>query len=401
MSRSSLTFGVIGGGIVGLATALNLRQVCPRSKIVVWEKEKKVGEHQSSHNSGVLHAGLYYKPGSLKARLAVSGIRRMVAFCQQHGVRHEICGKLVVATDRLEVARLRTLMDRGLQNGLLGLRFLSGSELREIEPHAKGLAAVHVPEEGIVDYAAVCCAMRRELEAGGVQVVTSAHVSEVIRKSALWSVGTNCEHWEVDFLVNCGGLHSDRIARLAGERGVPQIVPFRGEYFHMKGDSAGLVKNLIYPVPDPTFPFLGVHFTRMINGGVEAGPNAVLALSREGYSWGHVNGRDIAEALVYPGLWRFVSQHLSMTCDEISRSVSKRRFCASLQRLVPAVQETDLVVGGAGVRAQAMLPDGRMLQDFHFIRGRNTLHVLNAPSPGATASLAIGEYIADEIMRGL
>lgn len=399
--RPNREIGIIGGGIVGLATALSLQRSYPGARIVLWEKEDGVGRHQSTHNSGVLHAGLYYRPGSLKARLAVNGIRRMVAFCEEHGVRHEICGKLVVATDELERERLRLLLERGTQNGLRGLRWLSREEMREIEPHAAGIAGVHVPEEGIVDYAAVCAAMRGVLERVGVRVITSARVQALRRMAGRWAVSTTAGDDTVDFLVNCAGLHCDRIARLAGECHVPWIIPFRGEYYHLRGASAGLVRNLIYPVPDPAFPFLGVHFTRMIDGGIEAGPNAVLALAREGYRWSQVNVRDIVDALAYPGVWRFIYHHIGMTGTEISRSFSRRRFCAALQKLVPAVQESDLVAGGAGVRAQAILPDGQMVQDFFFIRAAHALHVLNAPSPAATASLAIGDHIASEVVQGL
>jgi (S)-2-hydroxyglutarate dehydrogenase len=393
--------GVVGGGIVGLATALSLQQSVPSARVILWEKEPGVGRHQSTHNSGVLHAGLYYKPGSLKARLAVTGIRRMVAFCQRHGIRHEVCGKLVVATDETEIGRLRTLLERGTQNGLRDLRWLSREELREIEPHAAGIAAVHVPEEGIVDYAGVCAAMQRDMEAAGGRIVVGARVVALRRVGGEWAVETSAGDYTVNFLVNCAGLHCDRIATLAGQKEVPRIVPFRGEYYQLRPEAAKLVRNLIYPVPDPAFPFLGVHFTRMIGGGVEAGPNAILALAREGYSWGQVNVPDVVSALGYGGLWRFMRRHAGMTWGEVVRSFSRRRFCAALQRLVPEVRESDLVTGGAGVRAQAMLPDGTLLQDFHFLDGQGSLHVLNAPSPAATASLAIGGYIAERIASRL
>lgn len=397
-NRPFAAIGVVGGGLVGLATALHLRQLFPDSNVTLWEKEAGIGQHQSTHNSGVLHAGLYYKPGSLKARLAVTGIRRMVEFCQHHHIRHEICGKLVVATDQAEIERLRTLLNRGNQNGLRGLRWLGREELREIEPHAAGLAAVHVPEEGIVDYAWVCAAMQRDFENAGGEIVTSARVEGLLQTGAQWSVSTTAGDWSVDFLVNCAGLHCDRVALLAGERDVARIIPFRGEYYQLRPEAAKLVRNLIYPVPDPTFPFLGVHFTRMIGGGVEAGPNAVLALAREGYSWGQVNVTDLADALGYAGLWRFLRRHAAMSWGEIARSLSRQRFCAALQKLVPEIRSSDLVAGGAGVRAQALLPDGTLLQDFHFVQGSRALHVLNAPSPGATASLVIGEYIAGQVL---
>lgn len=384
---------VIGGGLVGMATALQLKRSQPSLQLRLLEKEPQVGAHQSTHNSGVLHAGLYYKPGSLKARLAVSGIRQMVAFCQEHGVRHEICGKIVVATDEAEVARLQTLLERGTQNGLRGLRWLSAEELHEIEPHAAGLAAVHVPEEGIVDYVDVCQAMHRELVKLGVEVITSARVVELHKTGGDWRVVSTAGDWQAKYLVNCAGLYCDRIAALAGIPRETRIVPFRGEYYGLKPEARHLVRHLIYPVPDPVFPFLGVHFTRLINGGVEAGPNAVLAWSREGYTKWNINPGDLADALFYPGLWRFMRQHQAMAWNEIRRSLSKRLFCAALQKLVPAIQESDLADGGSGVRAQAMLADGTLVQDFRIVVGKNALHVLNAPSPAATASLAIGEYI--------
>lgn len=387
-------FAVIGGGLIGMSTALELKRLAPDADVQVLEKESRVGQHQSTHNSGVLHAGLYYKPGSLKAQLAVQGIRRMVAFCQQHGVAHEVCGKLVVATTVEEIGRLQTLISRGVQNGLRGLRWLEGDALREIEPHAAGLAAVHVPEEGIVDFQGVCAALERELLKQGVTVTTGAGVSQAQRHGANWILQTAAGDVSADFIINCAGLHSDRVAAAAGEERSARIIPFRGEYFQLRASARHLVRHLIYPVPDPSFPFLGVHFTRMIAGGVEAGPNAVLALSREGYSKWTVRPGDLLDAVSYRGLWNFMRRHRSMAWDEVVRSFSKARFCASLQRLVPDVQVADLEPGGAGVRAQAMLPDGTLVQDFQFVERAGALHVLNAPSPGATASLAIGEHIA-------
>lgn len=394
-----MRFAVIGGGIVGLATALELRQQLPEARVRVIEKEARVGCHQSTHNSGVLHAGLYYKPGSLKAKLAVAGIRRMVAFCQQHGIAHEICGKLVVATSDDEVPRLRTLLERGTQNGLRGLRWLGPEALREIEPHAAGIAAVHVPEEGIVDYRAVCDAMERDLRDGGAEVTLGAKVTRLRRRTAGWAIETTARDFAADFVINCAGLHSDRVAQSAGEERTARIIPFRGEYYRLRGPARELVRHLIYPVPDPTFPFLGVHFTRLITGGAEAGPNAVLALAREGYAKTTLRPGEFLDALTYRGLWGFIGRHRAMAWAEVRRSFSRRAFCASLQRLVPEVQESDLEPGVAGVRAQAMLPDGTLLQDFHFVEKPGALHVLNAPSPGATASLAIGEFLARRVAQ--
>jgi len=389
---------VIGGGIVGLATAWRLGQKLPEARITVLEKEDAVGKHQSGNNSGVLHSGLYYKPGSLKARLAVSGIRQMVAFCQEHGVPHEICGKLVVATSQEELPRLEALHERGRQNGLDGLALLGQDEMREIEPHAGGLAALRVPQEGIVDYGKVCEALVAEITKPGGRVVTGAKVQKLRPASGGWVADTPKGEFACDLLVNCAGLHSDRVSQLAGERRQARIVPFRGEYYKIRQDRQHLVRNLIYPVPDPSFPFLGVHFTRLIHGGIEAGPNAVLAFAREGYRKTDVNLRDLFDALTYRGLWRFLARHPKMSWAELRRSFSKRLFSESLQRLVPEIQVADLETGGAGVRAQALTPDGELLQDFLIIARPNALHVLNAPSPGATAALAIGDYIAGQVM---
>ena len=333
------SFLIVGGGLVGLGTALGLKRSAPGCHVRLLEKEREVGAHQSTHNSGVLHAGLYYKPGSLKARLAVSGIRQMVAFCQEHGVRHEICGKVVVATDDTEVARLRTLLERGTQNGLNRLRWLSSDELREIEPHAAGVAAVHVPEEGIVDYAGVCRALRQELEKLGTEVYTDAKVTALAPEKNGWRVVSSAGDWPAGFLINCAGLHCDRIARLAGATDVPTIVPFRGEYHRLKPSASCLVRNLVYPVPDPTFPFLGVHFTRLIEGGTEAGPNAVLAFAREGYTKWMVNPRDLADAILCRGLWRFMIHHKGMVWNELQCSFSRRSFCLALQKLAQALDQ--------------------------------------------------------------
>lgn len=392
---SPIRVAIIGGGIVGLATALRLQQRLPHLRIAVYEKEAAVGRHQTGNNSGVLHAGLYYKPGSAKARLAVQGVRQMVSFCQEHSIRHEICGKLVVATEAGEVPRLHDLHARGQQNGLSGLRLLSAGEIREIEPHAAGLLALRVPEEGIVDYPQVCQTMASLLTAAGAEVRTNCPITS-IRPG--WVLNGQ---YEADFLINCAGLHCDRVSALAGERRQARIIPFRGEYYMLKPASQHLVRHLIYPVPDPAFPFLGVHFTRLIHGGVEAGPNAVLAFAREGYRWTQVSLPDLWDALSFPGLWRFLARYPSMASYEIRRSLSHQLFCASLQRLVPALQPGDIERGGAGVRAQAMLPNGDLVQDFLIVDGEKALHLLNAPSPAATASLAIGDEIVDRILPRL
>jgi len=388
---------VIGGGIIGLAVAYKLRQAHPGFAVTVLEKEPGVGRHQSGHNSGVLHAGLYYTPGSAKARLAISGIKQMRAFCEEHAVPHEICGKLVVAADQAEIPALRELLKRGEANGLSGLRWLSLSEMRDIEPNVGGVAGVHVPEEGIVDYARVCAALAAEVTRLGGSVVTDARVHALRAVDGGWVVQTRAREFRSDILINCAGLHSDRVAILAGERPRLAIIPFRGEYYTLRPDRQYLVRNLIYPVPDPTFPFLGVHFTRHVSGGVEAGPNAVLAFAREGYRKSTVRFTELARSLAFPGLWRFLAKHPATAWGEVQRSFSRRLFARALARLVPEIVPSDLSPGGAGVRAQAMLPTGELVNDFVFLSRPTALHVLNAPSPGATACLAI----ADEIVRTL
>ncbi len=396
---SAKRFTIIGGGIVGLATAYKLGLRCPGAAIRVLEKEAKVGQHQTGNNSGVLHAGLYYKPGSVKARMAVSGIREMALFCVEHAIPHDVCGKLVVAATPEELPRLKNLYERGQQNGLRGLRLLEPEQMREIEPHVGGVAALHVPEEGIVDYPKVAAALAQKIGAAGGQIVTGAKVLGLRASGTEWIAETTAGEFIGDFLINCTGLHCDRVAELAGERRDMRIVPFRGEYYKLTATGQALVRNLIYPVPDPAFPFLGVHFTRLIRGGIEAGPNAVLAYAREGYRKTDFNARDFIDAVTYSGLWRFLGRHARMCFSELRRSFSKRLFCQSLQALVPAIQPEHLETGGAGVRAQAMFPDGKLVEDFHFMRRSNALHVLNAPSPAATASLAIGEEITRMVLE--
>ena len=381
------------------AYKLSLR--CLSARVTVLEKEDKVCAHQSGHNSGVLHSGLYYKPGSLKARLAVSGIREMVAFCQAHAVPHEICGKLVVAVDESEVPRLQALHERGTQNGLAGMRLLNREQMREIEPHVGGVAGLHVPQEGIVDYAKVSEALQKQIEAKGGAVVLGAKVTALQLRDGEWRIDSTAGEHMADFVINCAGLHCDRLSMLAGEKREVRIVPFRGEYYRIRPERQHLVRNLIYPVPDPQFPFLGVHYTRLIHGGIEAGPNAVLALAREGYRKTDVKLADVWDALTFSGLWRFLAKHKRMSWDELRRSFSRRLFCESLQRLVPEIQVADLAPGGAGVRAQAMSPDGNLLQDFCLLNRPRALHVLNAPSPAATAALAIGEEIANLVATEL
>jgi L-2-hydroxyglutarate oxidase LhgO len=385
---------IIGGGIVGLATAYQLLQRFPDTQLLLLEKESGPGRHQTGNNSGVLHCGLYYKPGSTKARLAVQGVRRMVEFCVEHRIAHDMCGKVVVATEQEEVPRLHALLERGQANGLEGLRLLGPEEIHEFEPHAAGLAGIRVPQEGIVDFKAVSAALVDEIQGRGGEIRFSSKVTR-LRESIGWRIETTSGEYEADFLINCGGLHCDRLSRLAGTRDPTKIVPFRGEYFKLREDRQYLVRNLIYPVPDPSFPFLGVHFTRMIHGGIEAGPNAVLAFAREGYKLTDFSLRDMIETATYRGFWNFLLRYPAMCWNEFRRSLSKALFCHSLQRLVPEIQIEDLAHGGAGVRAQALTPAGELVQDFCFVRQNRALHVLNAPSPAATASLAIADEVID------
>ena len=385
---------IIGGGIVGLATAHQLAHRFPSNQLLLLEKESGPGRHQTGNNSGVLHCGLYYKPGSKKARLAVQGIRRMVDFCAQQNIPYELCGKIVVATEEEELPRLHALLERGSANGLQGLQLLGPEQIREFEPHAAGLAGIRVPQEGIVDYKAVSEAMVKEIRARGGEIRFSSEVTKLRERSG-WIIHTKTGDYEADFLINCTGLHCDRLSRMAGSNDPTKIVPFRGEYYKLKPESQHLVRNLIYPVPDPKFPFLGVHFTRLIHGGVEAGPNAVLAFAREGYRNTDISLRDLIETLTYRGFWRFLLRYPAMCWEEFRRSYSKNLFCRSLQRLVPDLKIGDLIQGGAGVRAQALTPAGELVQDFYFVRRARSLHVLNAPSPAATASLAIADEIVD------
>jgi L-2-hydroxyglutarate oxidase LhgO len=383
---------VIGGGIVGLATAHQLIERFPSLELILLEKETGPGRHQTGNNSGVLHCGLYYRPGSTKARLAVRGIAQMVDFCARHYVPYDLCGKIVIATEEEEIPRLHALLERGIANGLQGLQLLNSEQIREFEPNAAGLAGLRVPQEGIVDYAAVCEAMVKEIRTRGGEIKFSSEVTK-LHEGRRWTIQTLSGDYEADFLINCTGLQCDRVSRMAGARDATKIVPFRGEYYKLKPERQHLVRNLIYPVPDPKFPFLGVHFTRLIHGGIEAGPNAVLAFAREGYRKTDFSLRDMIETLTYRGFWRFFLRYPGMCWEEFKRSYSKQIFCRSLQRLVPDVQLNDLAQGGAGVRAQALTSTGELVQDFYFVRQIHALHVLNAPSPAATAALAIADQI--------
>jgi len=386
---------VVGGGIVGLATAVAMAD--RGDPPIVLEAEARLAAHQTGHNSGVIHSGLYYKPGSAKARTCRAGLEAMYRFCADEGIPHRRCGKLVVAVSQDELPRLAALEERGRANGV-SLRRLGPEEITELEPEIAGIAGLWIPETGIVNYSLVAEALARRLASYGGEVRLGHRVLSVTRERGEMVLGTNRGEIRASRLVNCAGLQSDRIARLAGLSPEVRIVPFRGEYYTLRPERAHLVRGLVYPVPDPLLPFLGVHFTRGIDDVVEAGPNAVLALKREGYSRRDVSFKDLADLASFPGFWRMAKAQWRNGLDETRRSLSKTRFLASLQRLLPALTESDIAPGGSGVRAQAVGRDGRLLDDFCFLEAPGMLHVLNAPSPAATASLAIGLEVADRIL---
>jgi L-2-hydroxyglutarate oxidase LhgO len=386
---------VIGGGIVGLAVAMEITRRFPRLRLLLVEKEEGVARHQSGHNSGVIHSGVYYKPGSLKARLCVAGAAEMIAFCREHEIPHKVCGKVIVATNEEELPRLEELRRRGEANGVGGVRRISREELREIEPHASGVGALFLASTGVTDYALVCETYAQLTAARSGTILTSAEVSGIHRRPDEIIVQTRRGAFSTSYLINCAGLFSDRISRMAGDEPPVMIVPFRGEYHALAPACESLVRALIYPVPDPRFPFLGVHFTRRVSGKVDAGPNAVLALKREGYRRTDFKLEDTASLLAFPGFWRMASRHGRMGCEEFHRSFSKPALVRALQRLVPEVCPEDLVPGDAGVRAQALKRDGTLADDFQFVLSDRMLHVLNVPSPAATASLTIARTIVD------
>jgi L-2-hydroxyglutarate oxidase len=395
MTDSHFDVIIIGGGVVGLGVALEITRRFPRQRLLLLEKEDGVARHQSGHNSGVIHSGVYYKPGSLKARLCVAGAGAMVEFCREHGIPHTVCGKVIVATQEDEVPRLEELRKRGAANGLTGLRVIGPEELREIEPHATGLGALVVPSTGTTDYAVVCEKYAELVSANGGTVLTSTAARQIRRSPQEIVVETSRGAFTAAALINCAGLYSDRIARVAGDDPGAMIVPFRGEYYDLVPERSSLVHALIYPVPDPRFPFLGVHFTRRITGKVDAGPNAVLAFAREGYRHTNINLHDMASTFAFPGLWQMARRHWRNAAGEWYRSLSKAAFVRALQRLLPELRESDLVPGGSGVRAQAVNSDGTLVDDFQFVPSGRMLHVLNVPSPAATASLLIGKAIVD------
>jgi (S)-2-hydroxyglutarate dehydrogenase len=384
---------VIGGGIVGLSFAMQAAQRFPHLRLLILEKESAVARHQTGHNSGVIHSGVYYKPGSLKARLCVEGARALVEFCQQSAIPYETCGKLIVATNTEEAARLEDLLSRGEANGLAGLRLLTPDAMREFEPHAGGVRALLVPSTGITDYAVITAKYAEIAQAHGAELKTGAEVRGFRASGSEIVIQTLGGDFAARSVVNCAGLFSDRIAQLAGHDPGLTIVPFRGEYYDLVDSRKRLVRSLIYPTPDPRYPFLGVHFTRRIHGNVDAGPNAVLALRREGYKWSDFELGDTLGTLLYPGFRKMAQLQWRYGLSEMRRSLSKREFVRSCQKLVPEVQYEDMQPGGSGVRAQALGPDGVLVDDFRFVPRGRFLHVLNVPSPAATASLPIGREI--------
>jgi L-2-hydroxyglutarate oxidase LhgO len=388
---------VIGGGIIGLAAAGAISRRAPGLKLLVLEKESHLASHQTGHNSGVIHSGVYYRPGSLKAALCVTGAEQMKAFCQAHGLPCRRVGKVIVAVEECERAVLAMLEERGRANGVPGLARIGPERLRELEPSVRGLAALHLPEVSIVDYAAVAQAMARDIVAAGGAIRTATRVLRVREEAGGWRLLTTGGEVRAARLVNCGGLHADRLGTLSGDRPGVQIVPFRGEYYALVPERSSLVNGLVYPVPDPAMPFLGVHFTKMLDGGVHVGPNAVLALSREGYRRRDVSLRDALELLRFRGFWRMASSQWRAGWEEQKRSWSRRAFVRAAQRLVPSVQARDVRPCAAGVRAQAVAEDGRLLDDFVIRAAQGALHIYNAPSPAATASLAIGDVIAQQL----
>jgi L-2-hydroxyglutarate oxidase len=387
---------IIGGGIVGLATAFQLTEQFPGRRVVVLEKEDELAGHQTGHNSGVLHSGIYYKPGSLKAINCREGKRAMEAFCAAEGVAYEICGKVIVAVDEADLPALERIYERGQANGV-ACSIIDRARLAELEPHAAGIRAIHVPEAGIVNYRQVCQKLAEHIRRRGGEIVTAARVTALQRRDGGVVVTTTAGDVEAHQVVNCAGLHSDRVTALSGQDPAAKIIPFRGEYFTLKPSAYHLCRNLIYPVPDPSFPFLGVHFTRMIDGRVECGPNAVLALAREGYRKTDVNLADLAESLSYPGFLKLAARYWKTGLGEMWRSASKAAFVRALQRLVPEIRAEDLEPAPAGVRAQAVARDGSMVDDFLIQETERVINVNNAPSPAATAALNIGKLIVDRL----
>jgi len=392
-------FTIIGAGIVGLATALKLKEKLPNAKITILEKESRVAKHQTGNNSGVIHSGIYYKPDSLKAKNCVSGYKMLLKFCDENNIKYNLCGKAIVATDESEIDYLKTLFKRGTENGLENLKMLNEAELKEIEPNVKGIAGIHVPQTGIIDYKIVSEKMKEILISKGVEIKFNEEVIGIKKHNLNQIIKTKSNKYETDFIISCAGLQSDRVAALTEKNLNVRIIPFRGEYYKLTNSAKNLVKTLIYPVPDPNFPFLGVHFTNLIDGGVEAGPNAVFSFKREGYLRTSFSLKDTFQSFVWFGFLKVAKKYWRMGLGEFYRSFSKKAFVKALQKLIPKIKESDLMQGGAGVRAQACDKNGALVDDFYLIERENIIHILNAPSPAATASLAIGDFIAEKVLK--
>ena len=390
---------IIGAGIVGLATAYQILKRKPDLKLLILEKESDVAKHQTGNNSGVIHSGIYYKPGSLKAKNCINGYRMLLEFCEQENIKYEICGKVIVATEDWELPILNSLFERGKLNGLEKIRKISKEELKEIEPYANGIEAIFVPYTGIIDYKEVSNKLKEKIQSFGGEIFFNQCVVDINKKYDVNEVLTHSTTYQTKLLVTCAGLFSDRLARLTQKNLPLRIIPFRGEYFKIKEEKKYLVKNLIYPVPNPDFPFLGVHFTRMIDGKVEAGPNAVLAFKREGYKKFDINFNDTIEIFGWRGFQKVIKKYWKIGLGEFYRSYSKEAFTRALQRLIPEIQKDDLIPGGAGIRAQACDEKGNLIDDFYFVEEERIIHVCNAPSPAATASLSIGNYIAEKVFE--
>lgn len=386
---------IIGAGLVGLATAYQTKLKNPDSKILILEKEHDVALHQSGHNSGVIHSGIYYKPGSLKAKNCIEGYNSVINFAEKHGIQYDLCGKIIVATSQEELPLLDNIYNRGVDNGLQDLKYLSREEFREIEPHCEGIRAIKVPQTGIIDYPGIAKKIKELFEELGGEVKFNNEVKNIINKGSEIVVITNHSEFKALKLISCAGLYSDKITKMTNEQNDVVIIPFRGEYYKIKDEKKYLVKHLIYPVPDPSFPFLGVHFTRMIDGNIEAGPNAVLAFKKEGYKFFDFDFGETMQTMMWPGFRKIVAKYGKTGMGEMHRSLSKTAFTKALQKLLPEIQENDLVVGGAGVRAQACDRNGGLIDDFDIVKNGNIIHVRNAPSPAATSCLSIGNKISE------
>jgi len=390
---------IIGGGIVGLATAYQLKQAKPDLNITLVEKENTLAKHQTGNNSGVIHSGIYYKPGSLKAINCINGYHLLLDFVQKNNIAYNLCGKVIVATSKAEIPALETIYQRGLQNGLNKIRKIGLEELKSIEPHVNGLEGIQVPETGIIDYTEVCQKLGELFKAAGGEIISGSKVTTIKKTATGATIVSEKKEIETKLVVNCAGLYSDKIARMTGTDINVKIIPFRGEYYELRPEKHYLVKTLIYPVPDPNFPFLGVHFTNMVHGGVEAGPNAVFAFKREGYKMTDISVSETAEALAWPGFQKVMLKYWKTGIGEYYRSFSKAAFTKALQKLVPEIREEDLVSGGAGVRAQACDRTGGLLDDFSIFENDIAINVLNAPSPAATSSLSIGKTVAELALK--